>query len=346
MPVPTVGRPGRRPAALGRRHLAGVEVGPHRPSAKAGDEPLGRRRWARRPTPSPSSNTAFAPEPVLVRVAPGTVVDQPIVVHVHAASTGAAVVRPAWWSSRRRRPGHGRRGADVGPDVGLVSRRHRDRRGRRRPRPPRDRAGPRTPRPGRSPPRSAGSARRRRLPGRRRPPSAATTPACAPTAAWRAGAPPARCWPPTWAMATRCSTSAPSRTTPPPTPPASSCSRGRWPDRPAPSTPGLIRVRPERPGHRGLPDQPEPQALRARLGRVGAQPRDREQRRALLATPPPSAPSTRTSASTSRAGACRPPEAERLIVAGFFDDVLDPVPRPGRRRPRPGARSPARWSRT
>ena len=36
-----------------------------------------------------------------------------------------------------------------------------------------------------------------------------------------------------------------------------------------------------RPGHQRLPDQPQHQALRRRVGRVGAQPRDREQRRAL-----------------------------------------------------------------
>ena len=45
---------------------------------------------------------------------------------------------------------------------------------------------------------------------------------------------------------------------------------------------GLIRVRPTRPGHQRLPDQPQHQAVRAGLGRVGARPRDREQRRALL----------------------------------------------------------------
>jgi len=34
-------------------------------------------------------NTAFAPDPLLIRVAPGAVVDQPIVVQVHAATPGA-----------------------------------------------------------------------------------------------------------------------------------------------------------------------------------------------------------------------------------------------------------------
>ena len=44
---------------------------------------------------------------------------------------------------------------------------------------------------------------------------------------------------------------------------------------------GLIKVRPEAPGHERHPDQPQPEAVRRRLGRVGAEPRDREQRRAL-----------------------------------------------------------------
>ena len=44
---------------------------------------------------------------------------------------------------------------------------------------------------------------------------------------------------------------------------------------------GLIKVREGGPRHERLPDQPQPEALRRRLGRVGAQPRDRDQRRAL-----------------------------------------------------------------
>ena len=66
---------------------AGVEIGPIA-DAKAGDELLGGV-LGEAPDAFAELNTAFSPEPVLVRVAPGTVVDQPIVVHVHAASAGA-----------------------------------------------------------------------------------------------------------------------------------------------------------------------------------------------------------------------------------------------------------------
>ena len=59
-------------------------------------------------------------------------------------------------------------------------------------------------------------------------------------------------------------------------------------------------------GHQRLPDQPQHQAVRRRLGRVGAQPRDREQRRALQPRLGGRARSTRSSASTSRAAASRP----------------------------------------
>ena len=69
---------------------------------------------------------------------------------------------------------------------------------------------------------------------------------------------------------------------------------------------GLIRVRKEGERHQRLPDQSQPRAFRGRPGGVGAQPRDRGERRALLATRPRSAPSTTTSASTSRAEACPP----------------------------------------
>ena len=110
--------------------------------------------------------------------------------------------------------------------------------------------------------------------------SVATTPGCAATAASTAAAPPATCSPPTSARATR----------------------PRLPHLPGP--PGarhhvqpLVQGRRRRPlpirlhrahpgaeggaGHERLPDQPQPQAVRARVGRVGAEPRDREQRRAL-----------------------------------------------------------------
>ena len=156
----------------------------------------------------------------------------------------------------------------------------------------------------------------------RAPPSAATTPACAPTAAWSAGAPPATCWPPTSATATRCSTSAPSRTTPPPTPPASCCSRGPPADHSRSVYTGLIRVRPEARGTERLPDQPQPQAVRATPGPSRC----------------PTSRSRTTTCKCTHASAVGPVDeeqrfylesrgvptdvAERLIVAGFFDEVL------------------------
>ena len=78
-----------------------------------------------------------------------------------------------------------------------------------------------------------------------------------------------------------------------------------------------------RPGHQRLPDQPQHQAVRAGLGRIGARPRDREQRRALLPRLDGRPHRRSTSASTSRAAACRPTVAERLILSGFFDEVID-----------------------
>ncbi len=88
-----------------------------------------------------------------------------------------------------------------------------------------------------------------------------------------------------------------------------------------------------RPGHQRLPDQPQPQAVRRRLGRVGAQPRDREQRRPLLRTPRPSGPSTRSSAGTSRAAACRrrSPSASSSPASSRRSSARSPCPpRPGR----------------
>ena len=91
---------------------------------------------------------------------------------------------------------------------------------------------------------------------------------------------------------------------------------------------GLIRVRPEGRGHQRLPDQPQHQAERPRLGRVGAQPRDREQRRPLQ---------PRLGGGPDRRGAAllprEPGRAHRrwpsgCIVAGFFDEVLDQLPVP------------------
>ena len=66
---------------------AGVEVGPLA-EAKAGDEALGGV-LGDAPDAFAELNTAFSPDPLLVRIAPGTLVDEPIVVHVHAATAGA-----------------------------------------------------------------------------------------------------------------------------------------------------------------------------------------------------------------------------------------------------------------
>jgi Fe-S cluster assembly protein SufD len=66
---------------------AGVEVVPVA-EAKAGDELLGRV-LGEAPDAFAELNTAFAPDPLLVRVAPGTIVDRPVVIHLHAAVEGA-----------------------------------------------------------------------------------------------------------------------------------------------------------------------------------------------------------------------------------------------------------------
>jgi Fe-S cluster assembly protein SufD len=70
--------------------LTGVEIGPLA-EAKAGEQALGAV-LGDAPDAFAELNTAFSPEPVLVRVAPGTVVDHPVVVHVHAAAPGALSV--------------------------------------------------------------------------------------------------------------------------------------------------------------------------------------------------------------------------------------------------------------
>ena len=66
---------------------AGVEIVPLA-EAKGGEEALGGV-LGDAPDAFAELNTAFAPDPLLIRVAPGTVVDRPIVVHVHAATPGA-----------------------------------------------------------------------------------------------------------------------------------------------------------------------------------------------------------------------------------------------------------------
>lgn len=65
----------------------GVEVGPLA-QAKAGEEVFGAV-LGEGPDAFADLNTALAPEPLLVRIAPGTTVSGPVVVHVHAAAEGA-----------------------------------------------------------------------------------------------------------------------------------------------------------------------------------------------------------------------------------------------------------------
>jgi len=66
---------------------AGVEIVPIA-EAQGGADALGGV-LGDAPDAFAEMNTAFAPDPLLIRVAPGTVVDQPIVVQVHAATPGA-----------------------------------------------------------------------------------------------------------------------------------------------------------------------------------------------------------------------------------------------------------------
>ena len=144
----------------------------------------------------------------------------------------------------------------------------------------------------------------------------------------------------TSATATRCTTSARSRTTSPPTRPATCCSRARSRTTARSVYTGLIHVGKEATGTNAFQTNRNLKLVRGRVGRARAEPRDRDQRRALQPRLARSARSTRTSASTSRAAACRPTVAERLIVLGFFDEVLEqlPVPDAGRDLRRPGRR--------
>lgn len=66
----------------------GVELGPLA-EAKGGEDALGAV-LGEAPDAFAELNEAFAPEPVLLRVAPGTVVGHPVVVHVHTATPGGA----------------------------------------------------------------------------------------------------------------------------------------------------------------------------------------------------------------------------------------------------------------
>ena len=149
-----------------------------------------------------------------------------------------------------------------------------------------------------------------------------------------------RCSPSTSARATRPSTSARSRTTPPPTRPATCCSRARSVAARAASTPGSS-VCGRTPG---APTPSRPTATSScptRRGRSRCRTSRSRTTTCAAPTPRPSARSTKTSASTSRAGACRRQVAERLVVTGFFDEVLAQLPDRHRRARVAHGRSPA-----
>ena len=98
-----------------------------------------------------------------------------------------------------------------------------------------------------------------------------------------------------------------------------------------------------RPGHQRLPDQPQHQALRGRVGRVGAQPPDREQRRALQPRVRGRAHRRGAALLPREPGRARPGSPSGSIVAGFFAEVFDRLPaddlRPTSTRPwRPSSR--------
>ena len=110
----------------------------------------------------------------------------------------------------------------------------------------------------------------------------------------------------TSATATRCSTSARCRTTWRPDTRSDLLFKGAVED-PAQSVySGSIRIRPEAQKHPGVPDEPQPGADRGRGGGVDPEPRDRGQRRAVLAREHGRARSTTTSSTTSRAAGSRP----------------------------------------
>ena len=211
---------------------------------------------------------------------------------------------PGWSSSRRRgRRATGRRRRGQLPAPGGAGRR-RQRGRRRRPRRLRRRRRPRLPvvelrrRPGRPAPLPATSRSSARGSGRsaarssrveRRRHARAGTVALGgdyarlrTTAAWSAGAPPATCSPSTSASGDQMLDF---RTFQDHVAPRHHVSnllfKGAVEDQPRAVYTGLIHVGKQAPGAQRLPDQPQPEALRGGLGRVGAQPRDREQRRAL-----------------------------------------------------------------
>ena len=140
---------------------------------------------------------------------------------------------------------------------------------------------------------------------------------------------------------TRCSTSARSRTTTPRGTRSDLLFKGAVEDQAHSVYSGLIRLRPDaRKGGRE-PDEPQPRADRRRRGRLDPQPRDRGQRREVLARDRRSGPIDEDQLYYLESRGVPPAEAERLIVLGFFDDVLDRLPIPTLA----ACRSGAPWSR-
>ena len=102
-------------------------------------------------------------------------------------------------------------------------------------------------------------------------------------AASRARAARAICSPCTSATARRCSTSARSRTTTAPHTRSDLLFKGAVEDAARSVYSGLVRIRPDANQRSGVPDEPQPRAHRGRGCRVDPEPRDRGERRAVLA---------------------------------------------------------------
>ena len=117
---------------------------------------------------------------------------------------------------------------------------------------------------------------------------------------------------------TRCTTSAPCSTTRRPKTRSDLLYKGAVANSARSVYSGLIRVEKGAAGHQRHADQPQPRAARGRARRLGPEPRDRGQRRALQPRLRRRARSRRTSASTWRAGACRPTSPTGSSPSGFW----------------------------
>ena len=108
---------------------------------------------------------------------------------------------------------------------------------------------------------------------------------------------------------------------------------------------GLHRTHRDREGrqaHRRAPDEPQPAAVTGRARRQRAQPGHPRERRRCAPTPRASGRSTNSSAGTSSRVASSREEAERLMIQGFFNEMLATLP--ARARPNwSSATSPRCW---